>query len=68
MFDVEQEAGQTYAVQIAADDPHRLEAREAPLLFAHTSWTAMCSSPRPCRKHEISTRATSWVAGCLRVT
>ena len=26
MFDVEQEAGETYAVQIAPDDPHRLQA------------------------------------------
>ncbi len=41
MFDVEVEAGQTYAVQIAADDPHRLEARDTPkVLSVQTSWTA----------------------------
>ena len=34
MFDVELEAGQTYAVQIAADDPHRLEARKTPRLLS----------------------------------
>ena len=27
MFDVELQGGQNYAVQIAKDDPHRLEAR-----------------------------------------
>ncbi len=30
MFDVEQEAGETYAVQIAPDDPHRLQVCRRP--------------------------------------
>ncbi len=67
MFDVEVEAGQTYAVQIAADDPHRLEARETPdLLSAQTSWSTSRRSLGFCALHAAHECTISWVVVCCR--